>query len=273
MVSSHDTEVDGITAFSTSPATSYRYILRLKDDKLSIWMEDRTSKKQWSKSGVTKEDYVTSANAISDASAIDYLKLFQDALDGEPDESSDAQCTLEMLSGDACQLVVSVKFRILRSVRVVKYTFVLEPVSVERIDVLESKMRDQQEELKRLQKQSITHVHLEASTKNGTTSKLQWSDPDSDDFFVDQETGEISIRQPGAYSITVVVKTGSNQGISIRKNEECIYSGSNSGYHNSLTASTIARFNANDRLAVTVNTFTGTSHLLIQQIGRKTTLS
>uniref|UniRef100_A0AAV1T977 Uncharacterized protein n=1 Tax=Peronospora matthiolae TaxID=2874970 RepID=A0AAV1T977_9STRA len=267
MVSSHDMEVDGITAFSTSPATSYRYILRLKDDKLSIWMEDRTSKKQWSKSGVTKEDYVTSANAISDASANDYLKLFQNALDGEPDESSDAQCTLEVLSGDACQLVVSVKFRILRSVRVVKYTFVLEPVSVDRIDVLESKMRDQQEELKRLQKQSIAHVHLEASTKNDTTKKLQWSDPDSDNFTLDHGTGEISIRQPGAYSITVVV-TGSNQGISIQKNEECIYSGSNSGYHSSLTASTIARFDANDRLAVTVNTLTGTSHLLIEQIGR-----
>uniref|UniRef100_A0AAV1T804 Uncharacterized protein n=1 Tax=Peronospora matthiolae TaxID=2874970 RepID=A0AAV1T804_9STRA len=222
MVSSHDTEVDGITAFSTSPATSYRYILRLKDDKLSIWMEDRTSKKQWSKSGVTKEDYVTSANAISDASANDYLKLFQNALDGEPDESSDAQCTLEVLSGDACQLVVSVKFRILRSLQ----------------------------------------------QKNGTTKKLQWSDPDSDNFTLDHGTGEISIRQPGAYSITVVVKTGSNQGISIRKNEECIYSGSNSGYHNSLTASTIARFDANDRLAVTVNTLTGTSHLLIEQIGR-----
>uniref|UniRef100_A0AAV1TBP8 Uncharacterized protein n=1 Tax=Peronospora matthiolae TaxID=2874970 RepID=A0AAV1TBP8_9STRA len=151
MVSSHDMEVDGITAFSTSPATSYRYILRLKDDKLSIWMEDRTSKKQWSKSGMIKEDYVTSANTIADASAIDYLSLFQDTLESNLDKSGYVQRTLEVLSGGACQLVVSVTVRILRSVRVAKYTFVLEPVSVERIDVLESKMRDQQEELVRLQ--------------------------------------------------------------------------------------------------------------------------
>ena len=47
MVPSPDTEVEGVTTFSTSPATSYRYALRLKSDKLSIWMEDRTSKKQW----------------------------------------------------------------------------------------------------------------------------------------------------------------------------------------------------------------------------------
>ena len=47
--------------------------------------------------------------------------------------------------------MISVKVRILRSVIAVKYAFVLEPVSVERIDVLEYKMRDQQEELERLQ--------------------------------------------------------------------------------------------------------------------------
>ena len=47
MVPSPETEVEGVTTFSASPATSYRYSLRVKSDKLSIWMEDRTSKKQW----------------------------------------------------------------------------------------------------------------------------------------------------------------------------------------------------------------------------------
>uniref|UniRef100_A0AAV1TBT0 GOLD domain-containing protein n=1 Tax=Peronospora matthiolae TaxID=2874970 RepID=A0AAV1TBT0_9STRA len=269
MVSSHDTEVDGITAFSTSPATSYRYILRLKDDKLSIWMEDRTCKKQWSKSGMIKEDYVTSANAIADASAIDYLKLFQDALDGEPDESGDAHCTLEMLSGDACQLVVSVKFRILRSVRVVKYTFVLEPVSVERIDVLKSKMRDQQEELKRVQQKCATHIHLEALTKNDKTNKLQWSDPDSYNFALDHETGEILIHRPGVYSVTIVVKTGTNQTVYFWKNVEDIFSVKLSSIFSFKAACTIVCFHANDRLSVTVDLWTtGPCNLLIEQIGR-----
>ncbi|KAG2765489.1 hypothetical protein PC116_g26696 [Phytophthora cactorum] len=40
-------KVEGSTSFPSAPARFYRYAIALKDSKLSIWMEDRKSKKQY----------------------------------------------------------------------------------------------------------------------------------------------------------------------------------------------------------------------------------
>ncbi|KAE9118190.1 hypothetical protein PF006_g18653 [Phytophthora fragariae] len=47
MEDQQDLMVEGVTAFAPSPAASYRYVIELKGSKMSIRMEDRTSKKQW----------------------------------------------------------------------------------------------------------------------------------------------------------------------------------------------------------------------------------
>lgn len=70
-----------------------------------------------------------------------------------------------------------------------EYAFVLDPVSVERNDVLESKLRDQQDELKRLREdfdagQVVSYIQLEATSSKSTTSNLLWSDTESDNFSV-----------------------------------------------------------------------------------------
>ncbi|RMX63657.1 hypothetical protein DD238_008031 [Peronospora effusa] len=65
----------GVTVFTPPPSTSYRYVIDLKDNKLKIWMEDCSSKKQWCKGDMLKEDYVTSANTIPNASPADYVKV------------------------------------------------------------------------------------------------------------------------------------------------------------------------------------------------------
>jgi len=88
-----DLEVEGATAFHAPPATTYRYVLELQNEKLSIWMEDPALKKQWCdveeldasgsltalscryKGGLAQTDYVTSTNAIPGATAIDYTKV------------------------------------------------------------------------------------------------------------------------------------------------------------------------------------------------------
>ncbi|KAG4053101.1 hypothetical protein PC123_g11757 [Phytophthora cactorum] len=57
---------------------------------MSIWMEDQSSKKQWFKDGMVKDDYVSTANAIPDASAADYVECFRDTLDSDLVDSSDA---------------------------------------------------------------------------------------------------------------------------------------------------------------------------------------
>ncbi|KAE9201595.1 hypothetical protein PF004_g18672 [Phytophthora fragariae] len=75
MEDQQDLMVEGVTAFAPSPAASYRYVIELKGSKMSIRMEDRTSKKQWYKCDMAKTDYVSTANAIPDATVADYVKI------------------------------------------------------------------------------------------------------------------------------------------------------------------------------------------------------
>lgn len=54
------------------------------------------------------------------------------------------------LSGGKLQLELGLKIRLLRAARSVKYVFELQPIAVDRMDILESKLKDQQEELDKL---------------------------------------------------------------------------------------------------------------------------
>ncbi|KAI9920238.1 hypothetical protein PsorP6_015851 [Peronosclerospora sorghi] len=111
MAPNHDIEVKGVTTFTETPTTSYRYVLKLKRDKLCIWMEDRTSKKQW------------------------------------------------------C-------FRLRR---VCTFEFVLDPVSVTQVDLLESKLRDQQDELERLRGEVVAHIERKSLTRCSDTDNIFWN--------------------------------------------------------------------------------------------------
>eukprot|EP00644_Phytophthora_capsici_P016785 jgi/Phyca11/21727/fgenesh1_pg.PHYCAscaffold_111_\ len=70
-----DSKVEGITGFSSNPEKSYRYEISLKRGQVNIWVEDRSSKKQWQTGFLAKENYVTSANVFVDAAASDYVSL------------------------------------------------------------------------------------------------------------------------------------------------------------------------------------------------------
>ncbi|KAG2842841.1 hypothetical protein PC111_g2564 [Phytophthora cactorum] len=86
---------------------------------MSIWMEDQSSKKQWFKDGMVKDDYVSTANAIPDASAADYVECFRDTLDSDLVDSSDAMRKLYALKGGALRLELAVTIRVLRSTCVI----------------------------------------------------------------------------------------------------------------------------------------------------------
>ncbi|KAK1937082.1 hypothetical protein P3T76_009860 [Phytophthora citrophthora] len=267
---------EGVTTFNP-PSTSYRYVLQLKDDKLSIWMEDKTSKKQWSKSNMDKSDYVTSANSITDASAMDYMKCFQDALDCELGNSGDVQRTLESKRGGVLLLSFTVQFRLLRSTRTAKYTFELNPVAVERIDVLESKLRDQQEELKTLRKdvsagRTLPFAQFEAMTKDPNTLTLLWKEMKSDFFHV--EDGKVFIRRAGVYTVAVVVNSASqacNQNAVLMKNKTpiqkatCCY---RSNYSCSATLNSVLQLGEDDTVSIECDgAVNDTCYLVIARLG------
>ncbi|EGZ08132.1 hypothetical protein PHYSODRAFT_526645, partial [Phytophthora sojae] len=114
-------EVEGVTMFGSRPDDSFRYQISLQDEKVNIWLEDRSSKKQWQSGFLKKEDYVTAANVFVDATAADYVSCFQQSLDCSMDKTEESQRKLSTLKGGKLQLDMSIKLRLLQSARDVKY--------------------------------------------------------------------------------------------------------------------------------------------------------
>ncbi|CAH0475132.1 unnamed protein product [Peronospora belbahrii] len=260
MESLQDIVVEGVTAFVEPPAKNYRYVIELKSSKMSIWIEDRTSKKQWFKGGMVKTDYVSSANAIADASERDYVKCFQDMLDCKLDDSNDVHRKLFPIQGGGVRLELGVAVRVLRATRLVTYTFDLDPVSVERLDILESKLRDQQEELEKLRGEvqdcgAPLYVKLTASKMSG--SSILWDAIESDLLISTGLDGKIKMLRGGVYSIAVVVNAvpnNYNYKVELLKNAASMQA-ANTGYSQgcgcSTTLYTIEHLQTNDELTTT----------------------
>ncbi|KAG1704928.1 hypothetical protein DVH05_004955 [Phytophthora capsici] len=238
-------------------------MLQLKDNKLSIWMEDKCSKKQWRKNDMVMGDYVTSANMVIGASALNYL---QEALDCKLDKHDDVQrIGQESLEDRTLCLSFLFKFQFLSSRKEAKFTFTLDPVELERIDVLESKLRDQQEELKRLRARDVEFARFEASTKDTNTQKLLWSTVESK--FCHVVRGEIKFYQSGVYSVGAVVNSiPQNDGnVALLKNTECIQKAACS---NSTTLSSVLQLERGDTVSVQCDGDVGnTCYLTIAQLG------
>ncbi|RLN70679.1 hypothetical protein BBJ28_00023625 [Nothophytophthora sp. Chile5] len=201
--------MSGTTSFASSPSSSYRFVVSLKDEKVNIWLEDRSSKKQWKTDFLSKEDYVTSANAFLDAAPKVYalvrpLSYAARALDGALDEAEDAQRKLTPLSDDKLRLEMSANIRMLQLVRRVTYTFELHPVAMERIDILEAKLRDLQEALE-TSRETIWLHHESEGDLSESPGKILWKPLDSESFQVVEDQSAVQWLFSGVYSIGVVV--------------------------------------------------------------------
>ncbi|KAE9317873.1 hypothetical protein PF008_g18634 [Phytophthora fragariae] len=154
-------EFTGTTIFARPPAPTYHYAISLRNDKLRIWLEDCDSKKQWCTTELSIDAYVDPTNAIPDATSADYVECFREVLNSAEDGTMNSiSSTFCPIKGDTFRLEIAVTIQVLRKSGVMTYAFVLEPITVERIDVLESKMQDMQREMNKLR--------LDGETKSAT---------------------------------------------------------------------------------------------------------
>ncbi|RLN55801.1 hypothetical protein BBJ28_00026356, partial [Nothophytophthora sp. Chile5] len=129
------------------------------------------------------------------------------------------------------------------------------------IDILESKVRDLQDELERLrhdQESGRTPIIIEAEASRvcGGGMLLCWNKVESDEFEVNGQDGVIRFRRPGVYSISVVVNhapQGYDETVKLLKGSTCIrsayISGASDNYSsNSLSCTT--RFEKDEELSV-----------------------
>ncbi|CEG42932.1 uncharacterized protein PHALS_13166 [Plasmopara halstedii] len=267
-----DIEVEGVTVFAPPPTTSYRYVIELKSSKLSIRLEDRTSKKQWFKGEMIITDFVSTTNAIPEACVADYVMCFRDILDSKFAENSDVNRYLVTLAEGALRLELVVTIRVLRSTWKAKYTFDLDPVAVKQIDMLESKLRDQQDEIEKLKNllktgNNLSFVKLTTSTQQNN-SLINWNSAQSIDLISNGCDGKIKILRSGVYMIGAIINGSSETEIQLKRNDEIIQEASSSGYGGSVAVNTIEQLKTNDKLSFSCGlNHVGTSYLTIARLG------
>ncbi|CEG49153.1 uncharacterized protein PHALS_06932 [Plasmopara halstedii] len=213
--------------------------MELKSAKLSIRLEDRKTKKQWFKGGMVITDYVSAANAIPTAHVADYVKCFQEALDSDIAETNDAKRSLVALALGSFRLELDLTIHVFRSTWKAKYTFDIDPVSVNQIDLLESNLRDQQDEIEKLKiGENPSYIKLTTTTKQ-SNSILCWNHAHSTEFESNGLDGAIKIRRKGVYIIRAIVNavSGANLRIQLMKNKSFIQAVT-TGYYSGLGGST-----------------------------------
>ncbi|ETM00534.1 hypothetical protein L917_02745 [Phytophthora nicotianae] len=157
---------------------------------------------------------------------MDYASYFRQCLDCLSDRSQESHRKLESRVNSGLRLELSFNLRLLESVRNANYVFELKPVAVERIDLLESRLRDQEEEMEQLRGQVdlSDRAFLYAESAVWTASTLQWKPLASDKFILAADSTSITFRIPGLYAIAVLVNHWPNQNntsgtISLIKND------------------------------------------------------
>ncbi|OWZ05776.1 hypothetical protein PHMEG_00022069 [Phytophthora megakarya] len=266
--------LEGITTFASAPASSYRYTIKLHGDKISIWMEDRGTKQQWLQDDLNVGDYVTTANIIPNATRTDYAEFFHDALKCDLNDSSLMQRKLTVLKEGVLQLELMMHLKFFWFTWTAKYAFILKPVTVERFAVLESKLRDLQENLEQLRRDIIKptkFVELWASSR-ADNSNLCWNVVDSDDFVVCGD-GNVEICCSGVYSIQAFVlcaPTAHNVKIQLLKNGTSIqvrYCISVGGNYSSTPLGLITQLDEDDELSIKCDIKVASSSLSIVRLG------
>ncbi|KAG6620077.1 uncharacterized protein IUM83_05687 [Phytophthora cinnamomi] len=258
----------GYTAFDSPPAPTYRFVLSSKAETIRIWLENSQSKKQWSTGYLDEKEYVTITNRIPGASVPNYASLFKDTLQYLMDEDNlnnvadgvdktKIQRTLIELEGDELKLELLVEVRALASAWLAKYVFLLNPVSLDRVDIVEAKLRDAKEhltmtetKLRDVEKQlarTVTKlrdmeenlamcakclryqdvVHLRACSNNveklNDNGLVIWNDKKYENFELTSERDGIIIVVPGWYilNLKVHLRPQSNWGtVDVRKNND-----------------------------------------------------
>ncbi|EGZ05299.1 hypothetical protein PHYSODRAFT_431270, partial [Phytophthora sojae] len=144
-------EYEGTTSFALPPTQPYRYSLSLKSGKLRIWLENCESKKQWCTNDLILIDYVNPSNYIPDVVPLTASRCcFRELLNRAVEDASEFPRSLQSTEESHLQQEFSVKIQAMLRPRMLTYAFDLEPISVERVDILEAKLRDLQDEVKDL---------------------------------------------------------------------------------------------------------------------------
>jgi len=247
---------------------------------------------------------------VLDVDLIVVCQYIHELLEGDYDEEGDEKdctpITFQRHKGDVFRLQVMVKIQVLKHSRVATYAFGMEPISLERVDVLESKMRDMQEEINGLfeEKSKIVATHDDAHAevmdildardeelsvlKQQVKTLLESHDcAESTQLQATAKVGEwiawgrlangvLRVTNPGMYQVTAIVNhrgTSATASIQLFRGSECIQTANcgetDGSYHSTCLACVTRVPKQNYEFAVKCTAdLTGTSYLTFLRIGK-----
>lgn len=153
------------------------------------------------------------------------MQYFAQVLNAALRELKDSQRVLISLKYNKLQLKLTVKARLFEAKRKATYVFELLPVSVDRIDILESKLPDVEAQ-QSLKPRAHDWLFLESRAElSSFSSNILWNELEANNFRVEEDGTAIEWLVQGVFSISVVVNhspTSSHGSIGLYKGGERI---------------------------------------------------
>ncbi|KAF1325705.1 hypothetical protein FI667_g9069, partial [Globisporangium splendens] len=224
-------EAEGSVTFSSRAKASYRYRLTVRDDKVTIWIEDKRSKQQWQSSALELCEFVPTDRVIPMATLTDYIENCLGAELNDDDDEAKPAFQRDLMPGDdsnKLKLIFTLRIQMLATVVLMpSYEFVLHPVALSEVDILSAKVRDQEDEIARLRAQvealtmvksvmpSSTNgektsatVYLRVETKCDVSSnqRLVWNSPEVGYWWQFDASGAITFIREGLFMVQVVIQ-------------------------------------------------------------------
>lgn len=145
--------------------------------------------------------------------------------DDQNGETQESQCDLHPLKDEKWDLEFVLKLKVFKSVWTPKYRFILNPVPLEQVDMLASKVRDLEEQINSIRRQPV-YFEVTAKGHPGTNRNIVWNGFNSD-FFKFEASGEIEFLVSGLYLVHAIVHCiNSNNSVvySLMKGTKCVKS-------------------------------------------------
>jgi hypothetical protein len=151
---------------------------------------------------------------------------------------------------------------------ILSYTFEFLPVAREQMDVMESLLRDAQDEIAELKAElnqrqypALEVIYLRSSTACEIDQYVQWDvprTPPSDGYFelVSSDRRSIIVKQEGIYQISARLTNSDSSGsctLQLHLNGQVVaqaYCGQETGYNNSVSLTEIIQLDPNSRLQI-----------------------
>eukprot|EP01031_Cornospumella_fuschlensis_P031747 gene31747-38373_t len=215
--------------FPAQKKDTFRATLTTVNEGVLIWVENKKTKQQW-QTTVTDIAQCGPAGFPEDAVIAFMKKAFELAAEGDETKeaegkpaatSSDCPSVDFEIGGEEVTLTLTISIGGVWKPEFVFSQFL--PVALDKIDVLEAKLRDAQEELEHLRaaQPKVPFLSLASKTDCADQQMVQWDDDEHlraprDGFVISADNRQITVVHAGVYQITVrlagrnVSNTGTN---------------------------------------------------------------